>query len=201
MKIAIRIAATAAIAAAATMPAAGQKTPVADIAKQMSGTWTINLSLSPGFAPGRARGGGARTPARAPLFQRGGRGGGGGNTPTSNADLTPEELAERTAMMQLRQIAPKITITATAETFSLEDGRTETCTVNGKGQKFTVNDVQVEFKCRWDKDRLRQEFATIRSKLIRTWGVEESGHLVLKAKLEGIGQNTPEATAVFDRSQ
>jgi hypothetical protein len=200
MRIAKQIAAAGAIVAAATMPAAGQKTPVADIAKQMSGTWTINLSLSPAFSPGgRSRGGGARTPAL--RFQRGGRGGGGGNTPTSNADLTPAELAERTAMMKMRQIAPKITIAATAETFSLQDGRTEACTVNGKNEKLTVDDVQMEFKCRWDKDKLRQEFATIRSKLIREWGVDASGHLLLKAKLEGIGQNTPEATAVFDRSE
>jgi len=172
MRIAIGIAAAAAMVAATTISAAGQKAPV------------------------------ARMPSRAPLFQRGGRGGGGGgNTPASSADLTPAELAERTAMMQMRQIAPKITIAATAETFSLDDGRSEACTVNGKNEKMTVSDVQMDFKCRWDKDKLRQEFATTRSKLIRVWGLDDSGHLVLKAKLEGIGQNTPEATAVFDRSQ
>jgi hypothetical protein len=61
-------------------------------------------------------------------------------------------------------------------------------------------DVSVGVKCRWDKDRLRQEFSTTRSKLIRVWGLDENGRLVLKGKLEGIGQNSPEATAVFDRS-
>ena len=208
MRTVIRLAATGVMVAAVTMPVVGQKTDVADVAKRLSGTWVINRALSPAFAParggGRSRGGAAYAIAGMP-FQRGGRGGGGigGDAgPASSADLTPEELAERNAMQQIRQIAPKLTIAATAERVTITDERGEhTCTVNGKNEKSQMYDVSVGVKCRWDKDKLRQEFATTRSKLVRTWGLDDNGHLVLKAKLEGIGQNTPEATAVFDRSQ
>lgn len=203
----IRLGVGGAMLVAATIPTAGQKTSVADVAKQMSGTWTINRALSPAFAPGRSSGGrsggGAAYAVTGITFQRGGRGGGGGGDalPSSSADLTPEELAERTAMRQIQQIAAKVTIAATAERFSLTDERGEqTCAATGKSEKTRMFDVAVGVKCRWDKDRLRQEYSTTRSKLIRTWGLDETGRLVLKGKLEGIGQNTPEATAVFDRA-
>lgn len=189
---------------AVTIPAAGQKVAVADVARQMSGTWTINRALSPTLAPGRSggRSGGPAYAIAGVPFQRGGRGGGGGGeaTPSSSADLTPEELAERNAMRQIQQIAAKVTIAASPESFSIRDERGEqTCAATGKSEKSRMFDVSVGVKCRWDKDKLRQEFATTRSKLIRTWGVDDAGHLVLTGKLEGIGQNTPEATAVFDR--
>ncbi len=205
MQNTFRFALGALVIAAAALPAAAQKPAVADIATQMSGTWTINRSLSPAFAParsgGRSRGGAAFAIAAVPLQRGGGRGGGGGgDLSSSSADLTPEELAERTAMRQIQQIAAKITIAATVETFSITDDRgTRTCAVNGKNEKTQMYDVPVGVKCRWDKDKLRQEISTTRSKLIRVWGIDEAGRLVLKGKLEGIGQNSPEAVAVFDR--
>lgn len=191
---------------AATIPVVGQKTSVADVARQMSGTWTINRPLSPAFSPGRSNGGrsgGAAYAAAAVPFQRGGRGGGGGGgdaLPSSSADLTPDELAERTAMRQIQQIAARVTIAATPDRFSLTDERGEqTCAVNGKNERTRMFGVAVGVKCHWNRDKLRQEFSTTRSKLIRSWSVDDAGRLVLKGKLEGIGQNTPEATAVFDR--
>src|SRR4051794_8536660 len=108
MRIAIRLTVVAVMIAAATTPSAGQKAATAaDAAKQMSGAWTINLALSHAFAPsgggpGRGRGGAAYAFAGAP-FQRGGRGGGDAS-PAAGADLTPEELAERTVMRQIQQI-------------------------------------------------------------------------------------------------
>lgn len=207
MQSMMRLSVAAAVLVAATIPAAAQKTSVADVARQMSGTWTINRALSPAFTPGRSNGGrsgGAAYAVAGTRWQRGGRGGGGGGgdaLPSSNADLTPEELADRTAMRQIQQIAARVTIAATAERFSLTDERGEhTCTVTGKTEKTQMFGVPVGVKCRWDKDRLRQEFSTTRSKLIRTWGLDEAGRLVLTGKLEGIGQNSPEATAVFDRT-
>jgi hypothetical protein len=203
----VRVATAVGLIAAATMPISGQKPSVADVAKQMSGTWIINRALSPAFAPPRGNrgrsGGGAAYAVSAVPFQRGGRGGGGGgaDSPSSSADLTPAELAERAAMGQLRQIAAKLTIVATAETFSVTDERGEqTCAINDKSQKIQVSDVTIGEKCRWDKDKLRQEFSATSSKLIRTWELDGAGHLVMKGKLEGMNQNTPEATAVFDRS-
>jgi hypothetical protein len=205
MLIVKRLAIAGAMLAAAALPGAAQKASVADVARQLSGTWTINRALSPAFAPGRGNGGRAQTGAR---FAVGGagvqgrRGGGGGDpTPSSAADLTPAELAERGAMQRLRQISSKLTIAATAETLSITDERGEqSCAVNGKGTKAQMYDVSVDVKCRWDKDKLRQEFSTTSLKLIRVWGLDESNRLVLKAKIEGVGQNSPEATAVFDRA-
>ena len=204
MNIVVKVAVASGIVAAATLPVAGQKTSVADIARQMSGTWTINRALSPAFAPGR--GGGRVGPSYAisgMAFQgRRGSGGGGLDTPSSSADLTPTELAERAAMGRLRQIAAKLTIAATAESFSITDERGEqTCAVNDKNQKLQVGDVTVNAKCRWDKDKLRQEYSATTSKLVRTWGIDADGRLVMKGKLEGMNQNTPEATAVFDRDK
>ncbi|HEY2432387.1 MAG TPA: hypothetical protein VGI12_06905 [Vicinamibacterales bacterium] len=201
----VRFAVAGALIVAAAAPMAGQKTSVADVAKQMSGAWTIDLALSPAFAPARGNGGrrgGAAFAISASPLQRGGRGGGGGgDTPSSNDDLTPAELAERGVMMQLRQIAPRITIAATAETFSITDERgQQTCDLNDKGQKVQMSDVAVTAKCHWDKDKLRQEFSATRSKLIRVWNLDEAGRLVMKGKLEGMNQNTPEATAVFQRN-
>ena len=133
--------------------------------------------------------------------QRGSRGGGAADPPSTSSDLTPAELADRTAIRQLEQIAPTITIKATPETVSFADQRAEqTCAINDKAAAIDMGDARITLKCRWDKQQLRQEFETARNKLIRTWGVDDSGHLVLKAHLEGIGQNTLEAKAVFDRS-
>ena len=204
MNIIVRLSVVSGLVAAATLPVAGQKTSVADVAKQLSGSWTINRTLSPAFAPGRGPGrGGPAYAISGMAFQgRRGGGGGGGDTPSSSADLTPAELAERAAMGKLRQIAPKITIAATAESFSITDDRGEqTCAINDKNQKLQIGDVAVNAKCRWDKDKLRQEFAATTSKLIRTWGLDADGRLVMKGKLEGMNQNTPEATAVFDRDK
>ena len=208
MRRILSVAAAVAMIAAGSITGTAQKTSVADVAKALSGTWVINRALSPAFAPGRSNGGraggGPSYTLAGLLVQRGGRGGGAaaGPGPSSNADLTPEELADRNAMQQLRPIAAKLTIAATPESVTITDERGErTCALNGKNEKVQMFNVEVGIKCRWDKDKLRQEFSTTRSKLIRVWGLDGSGHLILKAKLEGIGQNTPEATAVFDRSQ
>jgi len=199
MHTVIRMAAIGAIAAVATLPASAQKPNMADIARRMSGTWTINRKLSPTFGagrsgPGRGRGGGA-------LFQRGGGRGNPASEPGSE-DLTPAELAERQAMSQARLIAPTITVVATPEQVSFTDERGEfACALNDKGHKQKLFGIDMDVKCKWDKDRLRQEFSTTSSKLIRLWDLNDSDQLVLKAKLEGQNQNTPEATAVFDRSK
>jgi hypothetical protein len=113
---------------------ASQKATPAEIATKMTGTWTINRELSPSFTapggPGGRRGGGGPSFALAGGFQGrggGGRGGGGGGDtgPTGPGDLTPEELAGQAAIRQLQQIAPQITIKASADSISFADGRGE----------------------------------------------------------------------------
>jgi hypothetical protein len=103
-------------------------------------------------------------------------------------------------MQQLRQIAPEITIKATPESVTFVDVQGErTCAVNGKSAKLTVAEATVNVKCRWDKELLREDFSTTRSSLIRTWGLDDSQHLVVRARYEGLAQTTGEAVVVFDR--
>ena len=193
-------AAVAATLFAVTMPLHAQKLSPADVAAKLTGHWTINRSLSPSVG-GRGRSGPPRSGAGyrpAALLQRGG--GGGGATPSGPGDMTPAELAERAAMRQMLQIAQEITIKATAETVSFVDQRGEqTCTLDGKAIPMDVPDVKVSTKCRWDKEQLRQEFSAPHGKVTRTWTVDEKDHLVIKARVEAIGQDVSEATAVYDR--
>jgi hypothetical protein len=203
MRTLVTRAAAATALAVVTIPAAAQKAGPADVAARLTGTWTINRALSPALkGPGRAgagRGGSAYALGAA-AAQRGGRGGGASDTtPSSAADLTPAELAERQAIQQVEQIAPSITIKASAESASIVDPRGElTCAVNDKNAKVETFGAPLALKCRWDKQQLRQEFSATRSKLVRTWEVNDSDHLVLKIRIEGVSAG--EATAVFDRS-
>jgi hypothetical protein len=180
-----------------------QKASPADLAAKLSGTWTINQELSPGFAApaGRGRrGGGSALFAIAGIAgQRRGSlpGGGDANGP---ADLTPEEMAGMQAMRELQQIAPTITIKATAETVTFADARGEQAyPINDKNTTIDVGAAKITAKNKWDKATLRQEFSNSKSKLIRTWEVDENKRLVLKAKLESMTLMSTEVKAVFDR--
>ena len=187
--------------AAATAIAAQKPTP-ADVAARMSGAWTINRTLSPGFKAGRGRAGAAYAIGGFGA-QRGRGSGGGGSDPTSSAlgDLTPTERADRAAMSQLEELAPTLTIKATAEAVSFTDQRGEqTCAINDKTVKVDVFDAHVGVKCRWNKLMLQQEFSTTRTKLTRTWGIDESGRLIVKSRLEDIGRSPAELSAVYDRT-
>jgi hypothetical protein len=184
----------------------------AELASRITGSWTINLTLSPSFkpsgrsGPGRAGGGVPRGAAYAVsgIAAQRGRGGGGGNnypSPSGPGDLTPEARAELNALTQIEQLAPALTIKATAETASFTDQRGEQrCAINGKTAKVNLFDAHIDVKCRWDKDALRQEFSSTSTKVTRTWGLDENGHLVVKSRVETYGQSPIEAVAVFDRT-
>jgi hypothetical protein len=192
----------AAIVVVAASGAVAQKAAPADLAAKLSGTWTINRELSPGVAaPGRggARGGGPAFAVAGIAMQRGG-GRGAGDTSGGMEDLTPEERAGIAAMRQLQQIAPEITIKATPESVTFTDARGEqTFTINDKNSNIDVGGARVGVKNKWDKQTLRQEFSTTRSKLIRSWEVDENGRLVLKVKVEGMTLVSNEVKAVFDK--
>jgi hypothetical protein len=180
-----------------------QKSTPADVAGQLSGTWTINTALSPGFRADRGRAGGAHYAVGGYGSQRGrGPGGGGASdaTPSAPGDLTPAERAERTAMVQIEELAPTLTIKATAETASFTDQRGEqACTINDKTVKTDMFDARVNVKCRWNKSMLQQEFSTTRTKLTRTWAVDGNGRLVVKSRLEDLGRSPVELSAIYDR--
>jgi len=189
------LACTALIAVGITPPIDAQKTAIADVAAHLSGTWAINRTLSPSFTTGRSGGGLA--------YQRAGRGGGGAGpepTPSAPGDLTPEERAERTAMAQLEQLAPTITIAATPEAVSFSDQRGEqSCAINEKTVKTMTFGAPVGVKCRWNRLILQQEFSTTRAKLTRTWAVDDNGRLIVKSRLEQLSRPI-EAGAVYDRA-
>lgn len=181
-----------------------QQTSVADIAARLSGSWTINLTLSPTFKPsgrsGPGRSGGAAFAIAGLAVQRPRTNPGGESTPAAPGDLTPSERAELSAMQQVEQLAPAMTIKATAETVSFTDQRGEqTCAINDKAAKLDMFGAKVGVKCRWNKASLQQEFSTTRNKLTRAWTLDDAGHLVVKTRVEGVAQRALEATAVYDR--
>ena len=201
----IALSATAMLVMFTGAGARAQKLSPADLASRFSGTWVLNRELSTGFgAPGR-RGGGVRLSSR-PLFataavvtQRGGGGGGGGGY-SDASDLTPEQRAEQAAMRQLQQIAPQVTIKASAESITFVDARGErTFAINDKTSKIEVAGAQVSVKSKWDKNQLKQEFSNTQARLVETWSIDDAGRLVLTAKLESMTLMTPDQKAVFDR--
>jgi hypothetical protein len=104
-------------------------------------------------------------------------------------------------MHQVEQLAPAMTVKATAETVSFTDQRGEqTCAINGKTARLEIFGATVSVKCRWNKASLQQEFSTTRNKLTRAWTVDDAGHLVVKTRVEGLAQRPVEATAVYDRN-
>ena len=193
--------------AAATAASAGveeQQVSPAEAAAKLSGTWTINRELSPGFRdPGGRRGGPGRgagalfnTPPAIALQRRPG----GGDSPSTASDMTPDERAAMAAMRELQQLADEITINATAERVTFTDVRSErSYTTDGKSAKLTVAGAEVSTKSKWDKTALKQEFSTASTKLTQTWDVDDAGRLVLIAKVESLRLRTPDQKAVFDR--
>jgi hypothetical protein len=203
----------AVILAMTTAVAARQKPAPADVAAKLSGSWKLNRELSPSVAPparGRTGGPGRSGEARMTLAaglafagQRGGgggRGGGGATSPTTPADLPPDVIAAQAAMRDLQQIAETITVKATADAIALLDPRGEwTFAIDNKAAKLEINGAKVEVKSKWDKLAVRQEFATVQTRLVRTWEVDDQDHLVLKIRIESMTMSSKEAKAVYDR--
>ena len=171
-----------------------------DLALKLSGTWVFNRELSSGFGAAGRGGRGPRSVARfaiAPGFQ--GRGGGGGGA-SDAGDLTPDQRAEQAALRQLQQIEARITIKASAGEITFSDTRGErSYVINDKTSEIFVSGSPVKVKSKWEKQVLKQEFSNPQAKLVRTWSVDGSDHLVLTAKVESLKLITPERKAVFDR--
>jgi hypothetical protein len=193
-----------------------QKVTPADIAASMTGTWKVNRDLSDPLSDpvrGGRRGGSPRasqSESRGALFtkaipavQRGGRGGvggGGADTPSTNADLTPEELAAQAAIRELQRVPEIITIKATADSVSFSEARGEqTYPVNGKKVSVDIAGAKVSVKSNWDKNALKQQFSTSKATFTETWQVDQTNRLVLKAKLESLTMVSKEVKTVFDR--
>ena len=204
------IAGAAAIGVTMLMLAAGtlaQNGP-ADAAAKISGTWKLNLELSPALPSsgrggrGRSRGGGMFAMGLAPA-QRGGRGGGGREGGGEGMiETPPEEVAAQRVLRPFEQVPPDLTITAAAGSVSFtEAGGTGTFAADGKTVELNVEGSKIKVKTKWDGPALRQEFWSTRRKVIRAWMLDASNHLVLMMKVESLMANTIDKRAVYDRRQ
>jgi hypothetical protein len=190
-----------------------QEATPADVAAKISGNWKLNLELSPSIAApgrsgggGRSRGGGASLAVGlAPLQRGGGRGGGGGGgepgADGGGAEMPPEEIVAQRVLQAFQQVPTNVTITATPASVSFKDPSGQgTFAIDGKTVEITIEGSKIKVKSRWERAALKQEFSTSRRKVIRSWGLDAAGHLILAMKVESMMMNTLETRAVFDRN-
>lgn len=169
------------------VPLLAQRATPADVAARLTGTWQMNMDLSPQFRPASSGRQGAAGVAGAPLlaaantprtslgFQRGGgRGGGGGGTP---APPDPRIIAGNRAIQSFQQAAPALTIAATADSVTFTDARgTRTYDITNKNVRVDVGDEAVlTTKTRWDSNTLRQEFIFDETKVSHAFEVNDDG--------------------------
>ncbi len=186
-------------------PLAQDGTP-ADLAAKISGTWKLNVELSPAIAaPGRRgggmRGGGPSFAIAAPLQRGGGGGRGGGRESGGDGfDVPPEELAAQHVLQAFQQVPTVVTIEASPASVHFQDPSGQgTFAIDGKNIEMNVDGAKIKVKTKWEKASLRQEFASSRRKVIRSWGLDPAGHLVLTMRVESMMMAPGESHAVFDR--
>ena len=188
-----------------------QVTTPSDLAARLSGTWKLNLELSPAVSASGRSGGRGRSGVGTASFvvglampQRGGgRGGGGGaaegGSGEASAPVPAEELAALRVLQGFEQIPTDVSIVATADTVTVKENSGQgTFAINGKSIEIPVDGATIKAKIKWDRGALSQEFWSVRRKVIRTWSLDASGHLILTMKVETM-MKIPDMRAVFDR--
>jgi len=208
-----RVAQTSLIVVLMVPPAAAvlaQVTTPSDVAARLSGTWKLNLELSPAVsAPGRSGsrgrsgvGRGSFVVGLAVAQRGGGRGGGGGpegGGGEASAPVPAEELAALRVLQGFEQIPTDVSITATADTVTVKENSGQgTFAINGKSIEIPVDGATIKARTKWDRESLRQEFWSVRRRVIRNWSLDGSGHLILTMKVETM-MKIPDVRAVFDR--
>ena len=186
---------------------AAQTATPAEIATRLSGSWKLNVALTPASEkPARGRGEVSRTPrltVSQPAMQRGGgRGGGapggGGQPGSESAPLMAEEIAAQAALATLHQVPLEIVIEAHAGSVTFREPRGEWhFTIDGKNASMDVPGGTLHSKSKWEKGALRQEFSSTRRKLVKTWSVDAQDRLVLTERVESLAP-TSESKAVFE---
>ncbi len=179
------LAGLALLAGAAATPVAAQRMTPADLAAAISGTWTMNIELSPQFRPPAQRQGsagplapafGTSRSAPALALQRGGRGGGG--APAAPPD--PRQMAGQAALRGLQQVADTMTIAATADSVTFTDPRgSRTYAIDNKTHRVDVGEgAEITQKSRWDGRSLRQEFIYDETKVSHTYELNREGNRI-----------------------
>ncbi len=177
-----------------------------EMAARLTGTWKLNVDLTPTPKPGRGRGfaGGAvgSFATRYTFVQRGGRGGdrgGGGGRGEGSAPLMPAEVAAQAALSILHEVPIEIRIDASAEAVTFREPRGEWhFTIDDRNSTMEIPGGTLRTKSKWDRGVLRQEFSSAQRALVKTWRVDGNDRLVLVEKIESITFKS-ESKAVFDR--
>jgi hypothetical protein len=208
MRLVTGAAASAVVMLALAAGVLAQEGAPADVAAKISGTWKLNVELSPavtapGRSGGRGRGGRASLAVGLAPLQRGGGGRGGGRSEggsEASTELPAEEVIAQRVLQSFQQIPPDVTIAATVAsvTFTEPTGH-GTFMADGKTVEMNVEGAKIKVKTKWDKAALKQEFSTSRIKVIRAWSVDTANHLILAMKVESMMMISPETRAVFDR--
>jgi hypothetical protein len=133
------------------------------------------------------------------LLQRGGRGGSEPGAGEAGAPVPVEELAAQRVLQGFQEIPTDVSIIATADAVTVKENSGQgTFAVNGKTIEIPIDGATIKVKTKWDREELKQEFWSVRQKVIRTWNLDPSGHLILTVKVETM-MKVPDVRAVFDR--
>lgn len=192
-----------------------QRVTPADVAAKMTGTWQMNMDLSPQWAPrggGPARGaagtGRGGTPyfaigmmaasvSAAPALQGGGGRSGGG------ADISDADRAGNAVMAMFRGAPLNIAIKATADSVTFADARGErTFAIDNKSAKVVINQASITTKSRWDRNTLKQEFVYGESRVTHDFELNAEGTRInFKMVSQNMSSTGPatEAKAVYDK--
>ena len=142
---------------------AAQTATPAEIATRLSGSWKLNVALTPASEkPARGRGEVSRAPrltVSQPAMQRGGGAPGGGGQPGSeSAPLMAEEIPAQAALATLHQVPLEIVIEAQAGSVTFREPRGEWhFNIDGKNASMDVPGGPLHSKSKWEKGALRQD--------------------------------------------
>lgn len=201
------LAGLALLVGAMATPMAAQRITPAELAAAISGTWKMNIDLSPQFRPPAQRQGllapafGAARPSAALALQRGGRGGRGGGAPAGPPD--PRQLAGQAALRSLQQVADTMTIAATVDSVTFTDPRgARTYAIDNKTHRLEVGEgAEITQKSRWDGRALKQEFIYDETKISHTYELNrEANRIEFTMRIDnfsgGVGR---QAEGVYDK--
>jgi hypothetical protein len=186
---------------------AAQGTGPREIAARLTGTWKLNVDLTPvSPKPGRGRvfadGATGRLAIVFASAQRAGRGGGGdrgGGRGEGSAPLMPAEVAAQAALTILHEVPIELRIDASAEGVTFRDPRGEWhFRIDDKNSTMEVPGGTLRTRSKWDRGVLRQEFSSAQRALVKTWSIDANDRLVLVERIESVTLRS-ESKAVFER--
>jgi hypothetical protein len=89
--------------------------------------------------------------------------------------MPPEEIAAQRVLQAFQQVPTDVTIAASAASVSFKDPSGQgTFAIDGKTVEIEGSKIRVTSK--WERAALKQEVSTSRRKVIRSWGLDATGH-------------------------